>query len=127
MYQQLTANLMVDSIEETLTFYQEKLGFSLVASVPNDNGYLQFAIVEKDGLHLMFQERQNLIEEYPMLETPATKPGITLFIKVTDFDQLYHSLKSEATLAADLHETFYGTKEFAILDNSGYVLTFAEN
>ncbi|MGG5330728.1 VOC family protein [Enterococcus sp. AZ163] len=127
MYQQLTANLMVDSIEETLSFYQEKLGFTLVASVPNEKGYLQFAIVEKDGLHLMFQERRNMIEEYPMLEASATKPGITLFIKVTDFDQLYQSLKSNVSLAADLHETFYGTKEFAILDNSGYVLTFAEN
>lgn len=126
MYQQLTANLMVESIEETLAFYTEKLGFSLVASVPHADGYLQFAIVAKDGLNLMFQERRDFIEEYPMLEAPVTKPSVSLFINVSDFDELYDALKAEVTLAADLHTTFYGTKEFAILDNTGYVLTFAE-
>ncbi|MGM0213536.1 VOC family protein [Enterococcus sp. AZ109] len=126
MYQQLTANLMVESIEDTLAFYTEKLGFNLLTSAPHADGYLQFAIVEKDGLNLMFQERKNFTEEYPMLNTPATKPSISLFIKVANFDELYESLKSAVPLAADLHTTFYDTKEFAIVDNTGYVLTFAE-
>ena len=127
MYTRLTTNLMVESVDETVAFYQNILGFTMINSVPDDNGNLQFAIMSKDGLALMFQEKNNLIEECPILNTPEVHPSATLYIMVDDFNSLYSDLKSKHEILADIHETFYGAKEFAIADNNGYVLTFTEH
>ena len=127
MYKSITTNLMVESVDESVVFYRDVLGFAVINSVPDDNGNLQFAILSKDDLMLMFQEKQNLIEEYPILNTPKVKPSATLYIMVDNFDSLYNELKNKHEIMTDIHETFYGAKEFAIADNNGYVLTFTEH
>lgn len=125
MYKSITPNLMVDNVEETLKFY-EQLGFVVNATVPADNGGLQFAIVSIFNLTLMFQERESLIKEYPVLSTKKTQPSITLYIIVDDVQKYYDDMKNKYNLQAELHKTFYGANEFAIKDNNGYVLTFTE-
>lgn len=125
MYKTITPNLMVESVDETVEFYREKLGFAVADSVPNGQGKLQFAILTKDNLTLMFQERTNLIAEYPILQTAKTQPSITLYFSIDDFDATNQKLKKQ--IICDTHTTFYGAREFAIKDNNGYVLTFAES
>ena len=127
MYRSMTTNLMVESVDESVRFYCDILGFSLVDSVNGKNNALQFAIIANDNLTLMFQQRENLAEEYPILDTPQTKPSVSLFIITDDFDNFYNNLKEKTAILSDVHTTFYGTKEFAIADNTGYVLTFAEH
>jgi uncharacterized glyoxalase superfamily protein PhnB len=127
MYKSMTTNLMVERVDDSVAFYQNILGFSVVASVPNESGKLQFAILSKDGITLMFQEKSNLTEEYPILSTDKVHPSVTLYIAVDNLDELYQELKERHEILGDLHTTFYGSKEFAIADNSGYVLTFTEN
>jgi len=127
MYTNMTTNLMVENVDESVAFYRDILGFSVVASVPGDSGSLQFAILLKDNLNLMLQEKHNLIGEYPILDTPEVHPSTTLYITVDNFNDLYRELKSKYEILCDVHETFYGSKEFAIADNSGYVLTFTEH
>jgi uncharacterized glyoxalase superfamily protein PhnB len=117
---------MVESVEDSLDFYKTVLGFAEVASVPNDRGKLQFAIVVKDGQQLMFQERENFCEEYPILKTERVKPSVSLFLMVDDFADFQKKIQSKTKLLAEEHTTFYGTKEFAIADNNGYVITVAE-
>ncbi|TCP65553.1 VOC family protein [Baia soyae] len=126
MYKAMTTNLMVESVEETLAFYEGILGFSLVTSVPNDNGQLQFAILQKDKLSLMIQQRASLTQEYPILETSKVQPSVSLYMDVDDFEQLYMELKEKCQVLYEPHTTFYGATEFAIADNNGYVLTFAK-
>ncbi|MDR1794391.1 MAG: VOC family protein [Erysipelotrichaceae bacterium] len=126
MFQSITANLMVESVEESLGFYKDILGFMEVDSVPGNDGSLQFAIVIKDSCQLMFQKRESLVAEYPILAAKVTKPSISLFVMVSDFDACYQAVKSKREPLTDLHTTFYGTKEFALADNSGYVITIAE-
>jgi hypothetical protein len=49
---------------------------------------------------------------------------------VVDYDSKqigYNELKGRHKILCDVHTTFYGSKEFAVTDNNGYVLTFAEN
>ncbi|MDR1066185.1 MAG: VOC family protein [Clostridiales bacterium] len=127
MYKSMTANLMVESVDDSVEFYQNILGFSVVASVPNESGKLQFAILSKDNLTLMLQDKGNLTEEYPILNTDKVRPSVTLYIMADNFDEFYHELKERHEILRDAHTTFYGSKEFAIADNNGYVLTFAEN
>jgi uncharacterized glyoxalase superfamily protein PhnB len=127
MYKGMTTNLMVEKVDDSVAFYQDILGFSVVASVPSESGKLQFAVLSKDSLMLMLQEKSNLIEEYPILSTDKVHPSATLYIDVDNLGELYQDLKERHEILCDLHTTFYGSKEFAVADNNGYVLTFTEN
>jgi uncharacterized glyoxalase superfamily protein PhnB len=131
MYKNITPNLMVENVEETIAFYG-RLGFAATATVPKEGapsngGGLQFAILVRDNLMLMFQDRESLIGEYPILNTEKTQPSITLYVVVDDVQKYYDDMKSKYNLQAELHKTFYGANEFAIKDNNGYILTFTEN
>lgn len=126
MIKSMTTNLMVENVEETIHFYEKQLGFTVVASVPNEQGGLQFAILAKDEITLMAQERTNLIVEYPALTVTKVQPSVTLYIKIDDLEELYEKLTVKGLIYTEMHKTFYGANEFAILDNSGYVLTFTE-
>jgi Uncharacterized protein conserved in bacteria len=126
MYMNMTANLMVESVDKAVAFYQEMLGFNVVTSVPGKNNELQFAILSKDKLLLMVQEKENMIEEYPVLKIENVHPSISLYITVDNFDELYRDMKNKTLINKELHKTFYGTREFAITDIDGYVLIFTE-
>lgn len=126
MFKTIDANLMVESVEKTIEFYESKLGFKAVATVPDEKGTLIFVILAKDNITLMAQEKKSLTEEYPILETDKIRPSISLYITVDDVDSLYEELRSKTKILADMHTTMYKSKEFAIADNNGYVLTFAE-
>lgn len=121
----LTPNLMVRSVDETVRFYKDFMGFEVRLAVPND-GPLVWASVQRDNIALMFQERNNLVGEYPTLEDRQENAGFTLFIQVSHIEEFYEKLKNRVTFAKDLGTTFYGMKEFAIEDCNGVILTFAE-
>lgn len=127
MYKNMTTNMMVESVDNAIAFYKDTLGFSVVASVPGKNSELQFAILSKDNLMLMLQEKRNFIEEYPVLNTLKVQPSVSLYIKVDNFDALYEEIKSKYPINTELHTSFYGAREFAIIDADGYVLTFTEH
>ncbi|MDL2300619.1 VOC family protein [Clostridiaceae bacterium OttesenSCG-928-D20] len=127
MYKSMETNLMVESVDKSIAFYKDVLGFSEVLSVPGKNNELQFAILSKDGLVLMVQEKNNLIEEYPVLDTPRVQPSVSLYIAVDNLDALYDDLKAKYSINTQLHTSFYGAREFAITDVDGYVLTFTEH
>ena len=127
MFKSITANLMVESVDETAEFYCGILGFSVTASVPKSDGKLQFAILIKDSLTVMIQDRENLIEEYPILSVSKVQPSATLYITVDNFTEFYEDIKGKCDILCDVHKTFYGANEFAVKDNNGYVLTFTEN
>lgn len=125
MYQEVTTNIMVEHVFATVKFYEEKLGFQKTVSVPEVGENLDFAIVKKDNIAIMFQEKNNLIEEYPSLHVEKIEPTFTLFITVSNIEELYEELKDKVEIAKELHMTFYGRVEFAIFDNNKNILTFA--
>ena len=125
MYETITTNIMVKNVNETIKFYEEKLGFSKVLSVPEEGENLVFAIMVKDKICIMLQEQQSLLYEYPTLKTGDIIPTFTLFIKVNDVSAMYNELKDKVEIAKELHKTFYGKDEFAIFDNNGNILTIS--
>lgn len=125
MYETITTNIMVKNVKETIKFYEEKLGFQKVLSVSEEGDILNFAILNKDKISIMFQEQTSLIEEYPTLKVSEIVPTFTLFITVDDVVAMYHELKDKIIIAKELHQTFYGKDEFAIFDNNGNVLTIS--
>lgn len=125
MYETITTNIMVQNVTETIKFYEEKLGFKKVLSVPEDGEKLNFAILARDNVSIMLQEQQNLLEEYPTLQKGEIVPTFTLFITVKDVKHLYDELKDNVKIAKNLHQTFYGKDEFAIFDNNKNILTIS--
>lgn len=124
MYVHTTTNLMVESIEDSLAFYQGILGFSEVTSVKNDSGKLDFIILVKDGIHLMLQQKDSLVSECPSYAIDKVTPSVTLYTIVDNYEELYAELKNKLDLYFERHITPYGSDEFAIVDPDGYVLVF---
>lgn len=125
MYKTITTNIMVKNVKETIKFYEEKLGFQKILSVPEEGEILNFAILVQDKISIMLQEQENLTSEYPTLKTDEIVPTFTLFITVDDVEEKYNELKDKVKIAKELHKTFYGKDEFAIFDNNGNILTIS--
>ena len=125
MYETITTNIMVKDVKETIKFYEEKLEFQKILSVPEEGEVLNFAILKKDKISIMIQEQKNLIEEYSTLKTDEIVPTFTLFITVDDVSEVYNELKDRVEIAKELHKTFYGKDEFAIFDNNRNILTIS--
>lgn len=125
MYETITPNIMVENVKETIEYYKNILGFEVLITVPEEGEELNFAIIKKDSISIMFQSRKSLIEEYETLEIEKIKPTFTLFITVKDVQSLYDELKNKVKIAKELHKTFYGKDEFAIFDNNNNILTIS--
>lgn len=121
-----TPNLMVKNVNQTVDFYTDILGFSLIDSEP-EAGEWVFAIVQSGSVMFMFQEEKSLKEEYSQLTKFYQGGGLTFYIHVSDVHALYEKLKGKVTIVKDLYETFYGSTDFAIEDCNEYILTFSQN
>ncbi|GEO80114.1 VOC family protein [Pararhodospirillum oryzae] len=121
----VTANLMVDDVARTVSYYRDVLGFEPLVTVP-ETVPLQWALLKRDDVALMFQESHSLIAQYPVLKDRVPGGGLSLFITVRDVEGLFASVLGKAEILEEPHDTFYGMREFAMLDCNGLVLTFAE-
>ena len=121
----LTPNLMVEDVDRTVDFYQRVLGFETRATVP-ETGALNWAMLARDGVTLMFQSRASLSEEIPALAATPIGGSLTFYTEVAGVQALYEQLRGTVEVVQDLHETFYGTLEFSFRDINGYIVCFSE-
>lgn len=126
--QSITSNLLVKDVDQTVDYYKNKLGFDLEMSVPRDDGKLQWAMVSRDNVAIMLQERESFIEEVPELSDVPIGGSFTLFVRIEGLDNYYEKIAvmDEVEIFREPNITFYGMKEFTIRDLNGYILTFAE-
>lgn len=124
----LSPNLGVKNVAQTVQFYHDLLGFVLITSVPGQDAGkpLDWAMVQSGSVTLMFQQEDNLKEEYKNLATQAVGGAFTLYLTITDFGQTFEKAKQMSTILVAPHKTFYGAMEFAMKDINGYTLTLAE-
>jgi uncharacterized glyoxalase superfamily protein PhnB len=112
--------LFVSSIERSVEFYQEKLGFELGFAMTGDGGRMLHASVVSGTVKIMLGES----------ESPAARPlggGAELYIYVDDVDQYYERVRLAGTeLTHDIEDQFWGDRTFTVTDSDGYVLTFAQ-
>ena len=123
-FKTVTPNLMVEDVNQTIEYYQTQLDFELMATVP-EKGDLAWAMMQRDSVTLMFQQRENLLEEIPILADQSGGGALTLYIDVDNVSELHQSLQDKVEMVQTLHTTFYGRTEFAIKDCNGFVLAFA--
>src|SRR3954465_1347388 len=125
-----TPNLLVADIDRSTAFYRDRLGFSIVTTVP-EQGPFVFVWVQRGGVNVFLNARGPAEEELPiwrgrgagglsmfmMVEAPSTADGI---------DALFASLDGHAPVVMPLKNQFYGMREFGIEDPDGYVIFFAQ-
>ncbi|MEE4258673.1 MAG: VOC family protein [Bacteroidales bacterium] len=122
--QSLSPNIFVRDINKTIAFYKQ-LGFKLSMSVPEE-GDLVWAMMSCENVNFMFQTFDSLGDDIP--EISRQDGGSLLFyIQIKEIRQFHEHIKDKVKVIKGLEKTFYGATEFSILDNNGYVLTFAEN
>ena len=124
-FTKLTPNMMVEDVNATVDFYRDVLGFETVMTVP-DGGRLDWALVRRDGVEVMFQSRTSLAEELPLFGEKPTGGALTYYIGLVGVERLYEQIRRRVPIVHDLETTFYGTREFSIEDCNGFILTFAE-
>lgn len=130
-FSDVTPNLVVSSVERSLAFYRDVLGFSVSATVPEGTGPFVFAWMQRDGVSVFLNSRES-VEEHAALASRAIGGTATLFITIEaddvagGVDGLFATVSTRAKVMMALKDQFYGMREFGIEDPDGYVIFFAQ-
>lgn len=120
----LSPNIFVQDIDETINFYKT-IGFKVVMAVPEEGDFV-WVMMTCGKVSFMFQTFESLGSELPEISR-QNGGSLLLYIQINEIKQFYDKIKDEVKVIKGLEKTFYGATEFSILDNNGYILTFAAN
>src|SRR6266480_6832201 len=90
---QLTPVLIVDTVEPCIKFWTDRLGFEVNNQVPDTDGKLIFASVQKGGIEIMYQTRASVISEQPGSANELMGHSVALFVTVADLDTVEKALE----------------------------------
>jgi uncharacterized glyoxalase superfamily protein PhnB len=116
----VTPQFLVTDLERATAFYTEKLRFR-VAFVYQDF----YAGVERDGI-LIHLKRSD--EPDPARAFRQAGGHLDVYIQTEGVDALYREFQGREgiTFGRPVEETDWGTREFSVVDESGYILFFGE-
>jgi PhnB protein len=113
--------LFVSSIERSVEFYQEKLGFDLGFAMTGDGGRMVHASIVNGAVTIMLGYKN------PADADQRLGGGAVLYTYVDDVDEYYERVRSSgATLTEEIVDQYWGDRTFTVTDPDGYVLTFAQ-
>jgi uncharacterized glyoxalase superfamily protein PhnB len=124
-FTKLTPNLLVASVERSLAFYVDTLGFGRGMTVPDQSPFA-FGSVTAGPVEIFFNDAAGAVKEYPGFAGKPIGCTGTLFIEMNGVNALHDRLKLRVKVVMPIETKFYGMREFAIEDPDGYVITFAE-
>lgn len=115
-YKALTPMLWTAELQATIEFYTSVLGFQL----DELNQEWGWCSLSKDAASIMFAT--------PNAHMPFDGAKLTgsLYINIEEVDTLWAKLQDKATIFYPIENFEHGMREFAILDNNGYVLQFGK-
>ena len=122
---QLTPVMIVDRVEPCLSFWADRLGFTVENQVPGPDGALVFASARKDGIEVMYQTKASVIAEDPKAAADLNGRSMVLFITVASMDELEKAMAG-APVVKPRHQTFYGSTELYVREPGGAVIGFAQ-
>ncbi len=114
-YLELTPMLVTNDIDETVEFYTRVLGFTCEA-LDEEYGWVSLG---RDNVRVMFTRSTEYL--------PFDRPGMSgsLYIYTDDVEADWERLRFKAKVCFPIEDFDYGTREFGIYDNNGYLLQFA--
>ena len=120
----ITSILFAEDLEPSIRFWTERMGFQKTVEVPEGNK-IGFAIVEKNGLELMYQSFASAEKDNAATGAAVRKGPSFLYIEVGDLDAALQATKG-AEIVMPVRTTFYHAREFGIKDPAGHFLIFAQ-
>jgi uncharacterized glyoxalase superfamily protein PhnB len=120
----ITPILFAEELEPCIRFWTERVGFQKTVEVPEGNK-LGFAILEKNGLELMYQSFASADKDNAATGAAVRKGPSFLYIEVADLDAALESTWG-AEMVMPVRTTFYQSTEFGIKDPAGHYLIFAQ-
>jgi uncharacterized glyoxalase superfamily protein PhnB len=119
-----TPVLIVDAIEPSLPFWQERLGFERPVEVP-DGERLGFVILTNGSVEVMYQTSALLARDSNAHSAAFDSDETFLFVEVSDIDALASALQG-FEVVMPRRETFYGSTEIGYREPGGHFVTFAQ-
>ncbi|MEY8760374.1 bleomycin resistance protein [Chryseobacterium tongliaoense] len=108
--------LWTENLDDTIGFYTQILGFSLLGR--NDDW--QWASLRKDDVQIMLSA-PNEHEKFEGIGFTGS-----FYFNVDNADDLWEELKTKTKICYEIETFDWGMREFAIYDNNGYILQFGE-
>ncbi|MFI5153290.1 MAG: VOC family protein [Chitinophagales bacterium] len=104
-------------IKETIAYYTSILGFTC-GTFNEEWGWVAF---HRDGVEFMVA--------YPNEHIAFDKPNFTgsFYINTDNVDALWIELREKANIYYLPEDFEYGMREFAVLDNNGYIIQFGQD
>lgn len=125
MAQSAAVVLTVPSVEASLTFFEDRLGFQRIADVPH-GAQLGFAMLIKDSVQVMLQSIDSVREDMAAAIGDGPTPGTasTWYVRVADLEALIAAL-GDYPIALPRRDTFYGADEIGVREPGGHLIVFA--
>jgi catechol 2,3-dioxygenase-like lactoylglutathione lyase family enzyme len=117
----ITPNLIVDSVEEGLRFWVDRLGFSKTVELPHEDR-LGFVILKRGQVELMLQSRASMSKDVPSLADGPHRSMV--YIEVADLGPIRKALEGWPLVVPE-RTTFYGAREIIVKDPGGHLVFFS--
>jgi uncharacterized glyoxalase superfamily protein PhnB len=126
-FTKVTPNLIVDSIDRSLRFYEQVLGFTRALHVPEQPPFV-FASLTSGAVEIFLNDRAAVAKEHPDQAARMTPTaGNQMFIEMpSGIDDLWATVKGRVSVVMPIVTQWYGMREFAIADPDGYVIVCAQ-
>lgn len=117
----ITTNLIVTSVERSLAFWVERVGFTKTVEVPHGDA-IGFAILHHGSVELMLQSVASLGADVAEIASGAHRA--VLYVDLPDLAPIRAALEG-VPLVIPERTTFYGSGELVVRDPDGNVIFFA--
>lgn len=124
---QLSPHYWTRDIEGVSTHYVEVLGFELAERFPEE-GAMMWCCLHLGEAQVMFGElpddaKGGLVDE--VQGRMGGKEALSVYINCGDVDaHRAHAGEGGAKILEDVHDTFYGLREYTVEDPDGHLLSF---
>jgi len=114
--QQIRPMLWTSKLSETIAFYTERLGFTLLER--NDEWGWASLMKDEVEIRLIYPNENLIVDE--------SKFTGSFYFDTTDVEELWNEIKDSVSIYYELDTFDWGMREFAIYDNNGYILQFGQ-
>lgn len=116
--------LVVDSVKDSIGFYELTLGFEAYYALPNHDAPIM-CMVKKNAVTLLLKKRSLVKTTIPHIRALPLEGSMMCHIQTNDIHAYHKQLQDKVTFVQPLTKN-NGMIEFSIIDNSGYILNFAQ-
>jgi len=107
----------VPNVRVAADWYQS-IGFAVINTYENNGDGLRFALLSFGSSELMLNEGGS--------PSASFRREVDFYVRTSGVDELYRSLKDRVEVVEDIHDTFYGMREFIIRDLNRFWITFGQ-